>query len=164
MNIKWLIIFLICFSGASVYSQIQTKHYIEMSNIVKDSLLIDNAYVSDTIYEHDLLAWRLYNMGIKMELPLVNPYEELHSEYSEILHSNFKNIECMNGYNTNLIYFSFPEDSYVSVYAFLGVTATNCRYIFPFPMWGYYREWYIFIFQIKDDNVILIEKNQFFEM
>lgn len=165
MNSKWIyIILLMCFGGVPIYSQISAKHYLEMCSIVTDSLSIDEVYVSDSLHEHENLALSLYAMGIKKELPLVNPYEELRSEYSDTLHSNFKNIDCMNGYNTNLIYFSFQEDSYVSVYAYLGSKATNCRYIFPFPMWGYYRECYVFLFQIKDNGVVLLKKEQFYEL
>ncbi len=139
-----------CLSSVTIYSQISAKHYLEMCNIVMDSLSLDDAYISDSLHEHETLAFSLYAMGIRKELPLVNPYKELRSEYSDILHSNFNNIDCMNGYNTNLIYFSFPEDSYVSVHAYLGVKANNCRYIF--------------LFQIKDNSAVLLKKEQFFEL
>ncbi len=165
MNGKWIcIILLMCFSGMPIYSQITADHYMEMCNIVKDSLSIEDAYISDSIHEHETLVFSLYAMGIIKDPPLRNPYEELRSEYSDILHSNFKNIDCMNGYNSNLIYFSFPEDSYVSVYAYLGVRTPNRRYIFPFPKWGYYREWYAFLFQIKDNGVVLLRHQQCYEL
>ena len=165
MRSKWIYILLImCYSSVPMYSQISATHYQEMCSIIMDSLSIDDAYISDSLHEHEILATTLYNMGIRKELPFVNPYEDLRTEYSAILHSNFKTLHSLKGNNTNLIFFSIPEGPFISAYAYIGVKTSNRKYIFPFPMWGYYKEWYVFIFQIKDNGVILLNKQQVYEM
>ena len=145
-------------------AQVSLADYKAMYDIVRDSLHIEGAFVSDSLREHRLLGLDLYQLKVRDSIPMYGPdYIEPNAEYSELLHSGFDAVEDivapMNPCG-NTIYFSIPDESYICVYAFLCVNPARKKDLFPHPIWGTYQRWFTFIFQIREDSVVLINYSQ----
>ena len=155
------IILFACFIRIPICAQVGFAEYKAMFDIVKDSLDINQAYVSDSLREHRLLGLYLHQLNIRDSIPLYGPdYVEPNAEYSELLHSGFDVIEDIVAPMSpccNAIYFSFPNDSYICVYAYLCVNPVRRKDLFPHPVWGTYHRWFTFIFQIREESVVFID-------
>ena len=151
-------VLLACLISIPSNAQVNLACYKAMYDIVRDSLHIDKAYVSDSLREHSILGIYLYEINLRDTIPFYCPTKE--SEYSLALHSCFnsieENVESMSPCS-NIIYFSFSDESYVSAYAFLCVKPLERKDAFPYPNWGYYKKRYSFIFQLREDDVVLKE-------
>ncbi len=161
------LIFLICTISLSTKAQVNFSHYNTMYNVIKDSLQIDKAYVSDSIRESEFAGFHIVERLMPIDTLVSIIMEGPQAEYSELLHSKFNTIEDINtqiNLCDNLIFFSFLYKSYISADVYLCVRTTKKTDIFPFPQWGGYHEMYSFLFQIKGDSIVFIDKIQFHEI
>lgn len=155
-----------CFICIEIVAQIDLMHYKMMYDTIMKNLNIQSAYVSDSLWELENLGYELYAMKLRDSVPLYNPYHKQKSEYSELLHANFESIEeAVDSISpwSNVIYFSSAYKSYVSADAYVNAKCMNL-WGGSFPTWGYYESWYFFLFQIKEDGIILIDKTRVHEM
>ena len=154
-------VLLACLISIPANAQVNLACYKAMYDIVRDSLHIDKAYVSDSLREHSILGIYLYEINLRDTIPFYCPSKE--SEYSELLHSDFDAIEDivapMNPCG-NIIYFSFPDESYICAYAFVCVNPLRKTDLFPQPIWGTYHRWFTFIFQIREESAFLIDYSE----
>jgi len=158
------LIILACSIGMSMRAQVSALHYSMMYNVIKDTLQIDKAYVSDSLRDSEFVGFKEAAKLIPIDT-LIRMIEAPKAEYSALLHSEFNTIED-NIYMTcdNLIYFSFLYKSYICADVYLCVKTVRKNNLFPCPRWGSYRNWYSFIFQIRDDSAVLLDYFELFEL
>ena len=178
----YTIICILCFN--CVINAQNAKQYKMMYDTIINSLSLGKAYVSDSLWEIDYYPLKSYGIISRDSCSILetqrmeekaalfegskDPYKCLErlAKYSEVLHSNFDAIEDAHipiSPWSNIIYFSSSCKSCVSADVY-----TNARRMDfwkgSFPIWGYYGEWHYFLFQIRNDSVIVISKTQVHEM
>lgn len=96
--------------------------------------------------------------------------------YSDLLHSNFATIAttmdswddlfCLSSHEPDIIFFSSSYNKqYVCADVYVHVS-TKCFFTLQddvpldVPLWGYRKDWYKFIFEIKKDSVSLLNYSQ----
>lgn len=155
-----------CIISIEVVAQVDLMHYKMMYDTITTSLNIHNAYVSDSLWKLETFGIELYTMKLRDSVPLYNPYEKQKAKYSELLHANFEAIdddeEPISPWS-NIIYFSSTYKSYVSAEIYVNARRRDL-WEGSFPTWGYYENWYFFLFQIKEDKIIVMKKNRVYEM
>ncbi len=161
---KKLLILFVCFVSMQIAAQVNLVHYKVMYKAIKETLHIDSAYVSDTLRELESLGFELYSMKLRDSVPLYNPYITPRSEYSKTLRTNFESLESSQNLRpwSNVIYFSFLDDSYLCADVYKCVK--NMSMIDVFPVWGSYEKWFTFVFQVKEDTVSLLKYSQNHEL
>lgn len=159
-----LLTLFVCFISMQIAAQVNLAQYKVMYKAIKETLHIDSAYVSDTLRELESLGFELYSMKLRNSVPLYNPYITPQSEYSKILQANFESLETSQNLRpwSNVIYFSFLDDSYLCADVYECVK--NISMIDVFPVWGSYEKWYTFVFQVKEDTVSLLKYSQNHEL
>lgn len=161
---KKILILFACFICIQTVAQVSLGQYKVMYKTIKETLRIDSAYVSDSLRELESLGYKLYSMKLRDSIPLYNPYITPRAEYSAILQTNFESLEASQKLRpwSNVIYFSFPDESYLCADVYKCVK--NMKMIDVFPIWGFYEEWYTFVFQIRGDTVILLNYSMNYEL
>ena len=160
-----MILIIFTFS-VSTKAQMSSSHYNVMYNVIKETLQIDKPYVSDSLRESEFVGFEVVEKLIQIDT-LVRMIEHPRAEYSELLHSTFNSIEDINAPLNpcgDLIYFSFLYQSYICADVYLCAKTTRKTGLFPSPGWGDYNEIYSFLFQIKGDSIVFIDKIQLNEM